>query len=98
MSARDNLIKGLRDLADWLEANPAAPYGDHEIATVQHSVDIEHPAWPDAVREVDRLAEALGLEAGALFNRDARYYGITKQFGPALRYTALAIKERRDRS
>lgn len=96
MSARDEYIKGLRDLAGWLEANPAAPLRKHDGATVQHSIDLAIPDRDDAMRELGRLAGLLGLDCGPLYGDDPRHYGFSVEFGP-VRYTAISIKERRFR-
>jgi hypothetical protein len=94
VSARDDLIKGLRDLADWLETHPDAPLGAHDGAHVQHSA----PAEPDrktAKRALDRAAAALGLNAGPMFGGDEDYYGFSVMFGP-VRYQAVSLKDEED--
>lgn len=97
MSARDEFVQGLRDLADWLEAHPAAPLQKHDGAIVQHSMELSVPDREDAVAELDRAAAELGLKAGPLFGDDPRHYGFTREFGP-VRYQAVSIEKRRVRS
>lgn len=80
MTARDDLIKGLRDAADWLEAHPALPDGPY-VAHVQYTADLPEQGRAAEIAEVDRIAAGFGMKAGPLFGSD-RHYGISKRFGP----------------
>lgn len=87
MSARDDMIKGLREMADWLEANPAAPIAPFESARIQHTVDYDAAGLETAHRHLDHIGEQLGLPARMSYG----HYGVTKEFGP-VRYIAVAIE------
>lgn len=93
MSARAELIEGLRGLADWLEANPAAPWRQYDVAGLQHSADLQHPNREAAMEALDGAGEALGLPVGPLHSDgDMAYYGFRKAFGP-VRYVAVSIAD-----
>ncbi|WUI02063.1 hypothetical protein OHR68_09735 [Spirillospora sp. NBC_00431] len=97
MSAREEYIKGLRDLADWLEANPAAPLERFDQASMQHSINNHVRDRAEAIRRLDEAAVALGLDCGPLASHggDARFYGFEVSFGP-VRYLAVSIADEQD--
>jgi hypothetical protein len=94
VNAREDYIKGLRDLADWLEANPAAPLGNFDSAHLQYTAPTDTDR-DTVMRELDGAAAALGLEAGLMFGGDPKYYGFHVTFGP-VRYQAVSIADRND--
>lgn len=59
LSHRDELIRDIRALADWLEQHPEAPVGEHASVQVQYSVDQQSDAAK--AHEVRRVAGLLGL-------------------------------------
>lgn len=82
LPTRDDLITGLRDLADWLEANPAVPADGW--GRFQYSAD-NHVPDGLAVTEVDRVAELAGKSA----ERQLTHHVLTVEFG-CVEYIAVA--------
>jgi len=83
---RRALITGLRDLADFLEANPAIPlpHGPVRVTYVP-----ERGADADMCAEIDRIAALLKAPIDSRFL--ARGHYVTgRNFGP-VRYEAVAI-------
>lgn len=58
---RQDVIAGLRELCDFLEANPLVPVGQEQEVVYFAS---RGRAVADAVREVDRVAGLLGVPSG----------------------------------
>ncbi|MCO5967925.1 hypothetical protein [Actinoallomurus soli] len=87
--ARHQTIKGLRALADFLEANPGVPVNPYgwDVSYYARGTD-EHQAT-----EVDRIAAL--LDALPVDERDdGGHYTVTKTFG-RITYTAVHIPARR---
>jgi len=84
---RAALIAGLRDLADFLEANPAMPVPSR--FTPQNISVVPDGDTDDERRAVvDRVAAVLGTEACD----DHGHYGTGRKFGP-VEYRAFAISD-----
>lgn len=85
---RAALIAGLRDLADWFEANPDVPVGPHPYLEYKH-----FPRGDDEAEfaEVVRVAELIGEDVHT--NASADRHFVVKQFGPVA-YEVLAISAR----
>lgn len=83
-SERAELIKGFRDLADYLEANPDIP------APCYADVYAFPPSGEcaDGRAGVDAIAELLGGEARE--SAGGRHYTVARSFGP-VEYSAIAI-------
>ena len=82
-SPRDQVIAGLRDLADFLEQHPDVPV--NSFTTVAYSVD--NRAEPGKRRpEVDRIAEILDVDAA-----DDGHYRASRMFGP-VEYVAVSTR------
>ena len=86
MTASDDraaYVAGLRELADFIEANPELPLPGITTASV-------HPDGDDAQAraEVDRIAEI--LSAAPEFRTGGEHYVASRRFGP-VEYTAIAI-------
>ncbi|GGV33946.1 hypothetical protein GCM10010182_67210 [Actinomadura cremea] len=80
MSARDEYIKGLRDLADFIESHPELPLPTgSSVGPYVTGTDEEERA------EVDRIATILGVTASG----DTHYIA-SRSFGPVT-YEAIAI-------
>lgn len=88
-------IKGLRDLADFLEANPDVPVGRYNEVKLQYSVSAYSP-WKrdyEAARiEVDRVARLINRDATDDDDKRSRRRETTRRFGPVY-YLAIAIEE-----
>lgn len=85
-TTRDEFIRGLRELADFLTVNPGAPtpaYTDIQIST--HGSDAEQRA------AVDEAAAAMGVEPTDPYGHGAHWQA-QLHFGP-IRYYVLAIDE-----
>jgi hypothetical protein len=87
--ARSDITSGLRQLADYLDANPAipvAPYG-WDLMVGTHTSDDRA-----GVAEIDRVAADLGV---AVYDDTANggHYNVTRSFGP-ISYTAFHISAR----
>lgn len=83
---RRAVIAGLRDLADFLQANPAVPvpYGSIHVTYVP-----ERAADADMCAEIDRIAALLNTPIDSRFLTRGHYVtGL--DFGP-VRYEAVAI-------
>ncbi len=84
---RGALIKGLRALADYLEANPEVP------APVYETVYAFSPAagWAEMTAGIDAVAAMLGTPA---YVSAGGHYGTVRYFGPvAYRAVAIPVKE-----
>ena len=80
MSARDEYIKGLRDLADFIESHPELPMPTRSsVGPYITGTDEQQRA------EVDRIAAILGVSASG----DTHYIA-PRPFGPVT-YEAIAI-------
>lgn len=88
--ARTQTVTGLRELADFLDANPAVPvheYGWEVTVFPRADTDADERA------EVDRIAAALGESIRDETSRDG-HYTVSKTFG-RITYTAVHIPARR---
>jgi len=81
------LISGLRLMADWLEANPAARVGICASARIQFSACLQAPL-DEARAEVDRIAAAIGRTAYERGNQHVVEYAIG-----GVVYQAVAIAD-----
>lgn len=90
-AARIRLIAGLREMADWLEANPAVPVGEYPTGGASYPVT-SYVADERAFGELDRIARLDDFKRQEL--RAAAtgeiHYRLAKSFGPVT-YTAFAI-------
>lgn len=86
-STRASMIAGLREMADWLEANPAVPVGAHCSLRLQYSTGTYTPNLTADRAEVDRVAALLDAKP----YRDGTHYGVEKKFGGNVTYLALSI-------
>ncbi|MEV5747938.1 hypothetical protein AB0L00_08970 [Actinoallomurus sp. NPDC052308] len=87
--ARHQTIKGLRALADFLEANPAVPVNTYgwEVSYHPHGTDAQKAA------EVDRIAAL--LDAVPVDERgDGGHYTVAKTFG-RITYKVVHVPARR---
>lgn len=84
---RADLIAGLRDMADWLEANPDVPVGAHDFVRLQYCADVYTGGIVASRAEVDRVAVLLDAKP----YRDGTHYGAEKDFGGDVSYLALSI-------
>jgi len=84
---RADLIAGLRDMANWLEANPDVPVGAHDFMRLQYCADVYTASLDEARAEVDRVAALLDAKP----YRDGTHYGTEKDFGGNVSYLALSI-------
>ncbi|ROO90899.1 hypothetical protein EDD29_8640 [Actinocorallia herbida] len=84
---RLNTIRGLRQFADWLENNPAAPIDGHCFDLLVFIHDTDHATGPAQIRH---LSTALGLPV------EERTYGghllITTHFS-GLRYQICHVPQ-----
>lgn len=83
---RDQIISGLRQLADYLDAHPAipvAPYGWELLVGTYRTSD------PDGIAEIDRIAANLGVTAQGDI-ADGDHYAAIRTFGP-ITYRAFHI-------
>jgi hypothetical protein len=84
-ASRARLITGLRDLAEYLEANPDVPAPFNiDVMVFPHR---EHDAAMCA--EIDRVAKILGAHP-ADERAESGHYTVTRSFGPVT-YSAIAI-------
>lgn len=85
---RRSLIAGLRDLADFLEGNPAVPAPRHEDLMVfpQAGTDKEIRA------EIDRISALAGAEISDRA-ADGGHYAASRKFG-SVHYEAVGILAR----
>lgn len=87
--ARHQLITGLRELADFLEANPSVPvdeYGDIVTVFTRDGSDETQRA------QVDRVARLLGVDVQDSTDRGGHYLA-AKSFG-RIRYRIVHIPAR----
>jgi hypothetical protein len=86
MAEREEVVRGLRALADFLEAHPdlPAPWHIPASASISGSDDAERA-------EVDRIAAILGVPATA--NERGTHYGAERDFGGGVKYEATAITQ-----
>lgn len=89
-------IKGLHDLADWLEANPNIPIGANHETTLQYSI-VAYGTWkydfPAACRELDRVAALIGEDVTDLGEPGSGWRKAKRCFGP-VSYQAVAIERK----
>lgn len=93
---RDDLIRGLRDLAEWLEANPDVPVGRYPTFTLLvHARHLDGIDGEEAAAvEVRRVADLMNMPA-VPGDDDL---SATKAFGDRVSYELLYIgAERRAR-
>lgn len=83
---RQELIAGLRAMADWLEATPGVPVAECEKADFQHCVDLVDTT--DRRAYVDAVAAEMGVQAAP---SGPGHYRATKAFGP-VEYRAVSCK------
>ncbi len=86
MSERSDVVRGLRALADFLDAHPdlPAPWHVDAPAATSRSDDAAERA------EVDRIAGILGVPA-ATTNPKGTHYEAERDFGGGVKYVATAI-------
>jgi hypothetical protein len=77
-------IRGLRELADWLEAHPEAQQ------TASYGITLNHPC-KDA-EELVRLARSLGGRWDKNESSDC-YFTLTRRFGPTVQYDLYVARE-----
>lgn len=78
---RAAIIKGYRDLLDWLEAHPEVP-----LNGVCNSITYSALGDDESNRaEIDRAAKVLGVEASG-----TTHYQVRRSFGP-VEYRAVAV-------
>ena len=85
MSGNDKtteVVKGLRALADFLEANPDVPVRRVDAGPFLHGTDEEDR------HEIDRIAGLLGVSPSTTVSG---YYSVERDFGAGVRYYACAI-------
>ena len=82
---RAAFISGLRDLADWFEANPDVPTGRYPYLAYTYFPEGDDDA---ELAEVARVAALIGEDIQT--NAKADRHFVEKQFGPVA-YQALAI-------
>lgn len=88
-SRRQEYIDGLRELANFLAANPDVPDNGGHGDSVQYSVSLWFPGEPEGVAEVDRVAKELDVEP--YWRADRSGYKAERNFGPH-RYIAIWIR------
>lgn len=85
MSDRSDVVRGLRALADFLEAHPDLPapwHVDAPAGTIRDDEAAERA-------EVDRIGGILGVPATA--NAEGTHYEAERDFGGGVNYRATAI-------
>lgn len=87
MTNRSEYIAGLRQLADFLEANPDVPA--RGSWSVQYTASLDTTSHEEAMANVDRVAALLGVEPG--YPWKTAHYQANKHFGP-ITYHAVAVK------
>jgi hypothetical protein len=86
VSTRDEIIAGLRELADWLDANPEVPVAD---VRMRHSTT--HRADDEAsMAELHQVAALIGVEAVATY-KDT-HFAAQKVFRGWVTYEVGAIR------
>lgn len=85
MAERGDVTRGLRALADFLDAHPDLPAPWHVVASAG-SIRADEAAER---AEVDRIAGILGVPATP--NDRGTHYGTGRDFGGGVRYEATAI-------
>lgn len=91
-SYRDDLINGLRELADFLQAHPSLPVSKYGVAKVSYHVGLDIADDDDARNEVDRIAAELGVTP--VLRASGTQYLADKIFG-GITYRAIAIGKAR---
>jgi hypothetical protein len=81
-AARARLIASLREMADWLEANPAVDLGPYPGGNVGVSVD--------TIDEVGRAANVGKLDLEKRHSASGTHYRAYKTFGP-INFAVVAI-------
>jgi hypothetical protein len=90
VSTREEIIAGLRELADWLDANPEVPARDVEMrwsVSAFYSDDDD-----DGMAELRRLAALIGAEVVDTYN--GTHFDATRRFRGDVRYEAGCILRR----
>ena len=82
---RELTIAGLRELADFLEANPDVPVDRYPRIYFAVDGSLQDGAGRERRAEVDRIAAALGVEP-----REAGHYSASRMFGP-VEYHAFSV-------
>lgn len=89
-------IKGLRDLADWLEANPDIPIGASNQTALQYSIaaygDWKHD-FHAACNELNRVAALIGEDVIDIGAPGSGWRKVKRTFGPVA-YQAVAIERK----
>jgi hypothetical protein len=83
---RQQTIAGLRELADFLEANPDVPT-ESLTPTGQYSVDVWHPV-AERRAIVDQVAAALGEKP----TYNGKHYKVVRTFSGGVTYQAVSCK------
>ena len=87
--SREDITKGLRQLADYLDAHPAvpvAPYGWDLLVSTHLEND------PEGIAEIDHIAALLGVTVDDQTSAGG-HYTATRAFGP-ITYSAFHILTR----
>jgi hypothetical protein len=87
---RAQIIQGLRDLADFLQAHPEVPVQPYSIHCINYYPVIENDDDAAACAEVTRVAGLLGVEPA--WNHSGTHYSAVKRFG-LIRYEAVLVTE-----
>jgi hypothetical protein len=87
-SPRWDFITGLRDLADYLAANPAVPVPEHGTEILLHAASTDD----GGCAQVDRFARQLGVRVENGLAYDG-HYRAARSFGP-VGYRMTAISDR----
>jgi hypothetical protein len=94
--ARAQTISGLRELADFLEANPSVPVDEHGWSFQPYLGVSENAETDQSQRaEVDQIAQVLGTPVSDDRARGGHYFA-SRTFG-RITYKALHIPARRMR-
>lgn len=85
---RAEFVKGLRDVAAWIEANPQVPLPSPAQNGVPLRISVPVLSWRDGVGDIDvpaAFAEAVKALGGTR-EKDAgdHYMKVTRAFGPGL--------------
>lgn len=89
---RDDYAQGLRDLADWLDDNPAIPMHLFSEVGVRYSVSVEVDDDEVALTRLAEIADLIGAEIEVTANGD--HHDAVKRFGPVSYQAAVILKER----
>lgn len=86
MGTRDEIIAGLRELADWLAANPEVPVSD---VRMRHSTTCRSDEEA-GMAELSRVAALIGVEVVA--NYKDTHFDAAKRFRGGVTYEVGAIR------